>query len=261
NRDILSNVGTAEYRRLLPERLDKNDSIPRLLDILWEICFNTHREQSVSNDNENDVVVGVDGATKILGGKFACTRNRFESGLEAADAVKEARRTTSSILIDVRLESKRNDGGRFGEYDDNTNWIIITSSRFKLTLAIAGINAGIIFVDNKLTKHLVYGHALSLVFLGISVRRNENRSILFILNDDDDDFIESISISAKKKRKKSGKKRSIIGLPWFGILLFFLFKKNKHTFGSALISNSCLVFVTEFDRKSSSPKIEIIWQV
>ena len=78
-------------------------------------------------DNENEVV-GVDGATKILGGnivlsewrrpgKWACTRSRFESGLEAAD-VREARRTTSSILIDVRLESKRNDGGRFGEYDD-----------------------------------------------------------------------------------------------------------------------------------------------
>lgn len=33
----LSNVGTAEYRRPL-ERLDKNDSIPRLLDMLWEIC-------------------------------------------------------------------------------------------------------------------------------------------------------------------------------------------------------------------------------
>lgn len=78
-------------------------------------------------DNENEVV-GVDGATKILGGnivlsewrrpgKWACTRSRFESGLEAAD-VREARRTTSSILIDVRLDSRRNDGGRWG-YDPN----------------------------------------------------------------------------------------------------------------------------------------------
>lgn len=72
-------------------------------------------------DNENEVV-GVDGAIKIRGGwivlsewrrpgRCACTRSRFESGLDAAD-VTDARRTTSSILIDVRRDSNRSDGGR-----------------------------------------------------------------------------------------------------------------------------------------------------
>lgn len=70
--------------------------------------------------------MGLDGARIILGGwmvlsewrrpgRWACTRSRFESGDEATEeAVTEVRRTTSSMLIDVRLVSRRKEGGRCG---------------------------------------------------------------------------------------------------------------------------------------------------
>ena len=74
-------------------------------------------------DRENEVV-GLEGAIKMRGGwmvlsewrlpgRWACTRRRLESGLEAAE-VTEVRRTTSSILIEVRLFSSLNEGGRWG---------------------------------------------------------------------------------------------------------------------------------------------------
>ncbi|KPM08474.1 hypothetical protein QR98_0069950 [Sarcoptes scabiei] len=74
-------------------------------------------------ESENDVV-GDDGAINILGGRIvlsecrrpgrcACTLSRLESGLDAAD-VSDERRTTSSMLIEVLLDSKRSVGGLCG---------------------------------------------------------------------------------------------------------------------------------------------------
>lgn len=74
-------------------------------------------------DRENEVV-GLEGAIIIRGGwmvlsecrrpgRCACTRSKFESGLEAAE-VSDVRRTTSSMLIDVRRDSSRSVGGRGG---------------------------------------------------------------------------------------------------------------------------------------------------